>query len=360
MPQVPSVDVFTVTEVARAAGVPLDAVRTVMARGELRFIRGTRFITLKDAARAARHLRNASIAFGAQPRLELFASDDGTLREARRPAVASLLVHVTLVLLAVWLSSSSMETAPLNQTAREETHLVFLMSPGPGGGGGGGGQRQPRPAPKIARRGQPRLQVSVPAVSEKPVVTSQQEAPKPTPAEPIIQPKPEPAPEPVPAKVIVAPVETVAANDRDRDGAIEHATDGPDSRGPGTDGGVGRGQGTGNGEGLGAGIGEGENGGTGGGPYRPGSGIAPPRLLKEVKAEYTEEARRRNLTGEVLLEIVVRQDGSVGTVRIVNGLGSGLDQRAVDAVRQWRFFPAQRKGAPVDVLVTVSVEFKLR
>jgi protein TonB len=114
------------------------------------------------------------------------------------------------------------------------------------------------------------------------------------------------------------------------------------------------------GEGTGAGIGPGTTAGTGGGPYRPGSGITPPTLLREVKPDYTEEARRRNLAGEVVLEIVVRSDGSVGDVRVMRGLGAGLDHRAVDAVRQWRFSPARRHGTPVDVMVEVAVEFKLR
>ena len=101
-------------------------------------------------------------------------------------------------------------------------------------------------------------------------------------------------------------------------------------------------------------------GGTGGGPYRPGSGIEPPRLLHEVKAQYTEDARRRGITGDVLLEVVVRRDGSVGDVRVLQGLGYGLEERAITAVRQWRFAAGQRKGAPVDVLVEVAVEFTLR
>ena len=61
-----------------------------------------------------------------------------------------------------------------------------------------------------------------------------------------------------------------------------------------------------------------------------------------------------------MLEIVVRADGSVGAVKLLQGLGAGLDQRAIDAVRQWRFNPAQRYGTPVDVIVEVAVEFKLR
>jgi protein TonB len=79
-----------------------------------------------------------------------------------------------------------------------------------------------------------------------------------------------------------------------------------------------------------------------------------------VRPDYTEEARRRGVEGDVVLEIVVRADGSVGPVKVLQGLGGGLDQRASDAVRQWRFSPARRYGTPVDVIVEVAVEFKLR
>ena len=61
-----------------------------------------------------------------------------------------------------------------------------------------------------------------------------------------------------------------------------------------------------------------------------------------------------------MLEIIVRSDGSVGDVKILKRLGAGLDDRAVQAVRQWRFTPARRLGSPVDVVVEVAVEFKLR
>ena len=79
-----------------------------------------------------------------------------------------------------------------------------------------------------------------------------------------------------------------------------------------------------------------------------------------MKAEYTDEARRQGVTGDIVLEIVVRRDGSVGDVSVLNGLGAGLDQRAMAAVRQWRFAPARLRGAPVDVIVEVAVEFTLR
>jgi TonB family protein len=158
---------------------------------------------------------------------------------------------------------------------------------------------------------------------------------------------------------VVAPVVASAADPRDRAGVLESASD-ADSQGSGSGGGAGTGQGTGIGEGDGSGIGPGSGGGTGGGPYRPGSGITPPGLLREVKPEYTDDARRRSVEGDVVLEIVVRRDGSVGSVKVLQGLGAGLDQRAVDAVRQWRFSPARRYGTPVDVVVEVAVEFKLR
>jgi protein TonB len=356
-------EVFTLDEVARAAGVPAGAVRSLLGRGELSFIPGTRFIHLAHPAHTARRLREAALALHSQPETALFEPAHAT-RETRKPVVLSLVAHAAVALLLIVLSMDRTETAPVSDPVHEETHLVFLLSPGPGGGGGGGGLRQPRPAPKIARRGESRLQVSVPRVSEKPVMTTarEEDTPKPTPVQPVVvqPPPPEPAPEPTPAKVIVAPVETVAANDRDREGVIEHGMNGPDSNGPGANGGVGSGQGTGNGEGIGSGIGDGEGGGTGGGPYRPGSGVEPPRLLREVKATYTEEARRRGITGDVLMEVVVRRDGSVGETRVLQGLGYGLEDRAIAAVRQWRFAPAVRKGVPVDVLVEVAVEFTLR
>jgi TonB family protein len=159
---------------------------------------------------------------------------------------------------------------------------------------------------------------------------------------------------------IIAPVVVAKADPIDRPGVLEETTADTDSRGSGAGGGVGTGQGAGIGEGQGPGLGDGSGGGTGGGPYRPGSGITPPRLLREVRPEYTEEARQRNLEGEVILEIVVRRDGSVGDVRVLQGLGAGLNERAVQAVRQWRFTPARRLNSTVDVIVEVAVDFRLR
>jgi TonB family protein len=159
---------------------------------------------------------------------------------------------------------------------------------------------------------------------------------------------------------VVAPIVVTAADSRDRIGVIEAAPTEASRQGPGSGGLAGAGQGQGSGAGVGSGLGDGSGGGTGGGPYRAGSGIQPPRLLREVKADYTEEARRKRVSGDVVLEIVVNRDGRVGNVTLLRGLGQGLDQQAIAAVRQWQFAPARRQGEAVDVIVEVAVEFKLR
>jgi TonB family protein len=158
---------------------------------------------------------------------------------------------------------------------------------------------------------------------------------------------------------MVAPIVATTTGEQKRDGALQARVETP-SVGAGTGGGSDTGRGTGDGAGLGAGIGPGSGGGTGGGPYRAGSGVEPPRLLREVKARYTDEARRRGTTGNVILEIVINRDGNVSEVSVRRGLGAGLDERAIEAVRQWKFAPARRLGEPVDVIVEVAVEFILR
>jgi len=271
-------------------------------------------------------------------------------------------VHAGAIGLVLWLTAGPTATAPVDDIVRTESHLVFLMSPGPGGGGGGGGLRNPLPPRRVERKAVERPRPSVPEVTPKPVIaTTRPETPKePTPVPAPVPTPVERAPEPLPSRVIVAPVVNAAADTADRDGVVEQGKMASASRGPGAGSGAGAGQGIGSGDGRGNGIGEGSGGGTDGGPYRPGAGIEPPRLVREVKADYTDEGRRRGITGEVLLEIIVQSDGSVGDVTVLRGLGAGLDQRAVAAVRQWRFTPARRRGTAVDVIVQVAVDFTLR
>jgi protein TonB len=357
-------EVFTADELARAAGVDRGSVDALIDRGEVRVIAGTRYIAADEAVRAGRRLAPATAELPERFAAITAGAAGAASRQPALPAFASSLVHGSLLAAVLWFSAGAADTVVVEEPPKSETRLVFIMTPGPGGGGGGGGLRNPLPPPPVQRRGAERTRIPVPAVTPKPVViTARREVEPPRELTPPAPPVPKPveqAPEPLPARVLVAPVVSAAANEAEREGVITDGRGTAPSQGAGTLGGVGTGQGTGNGQGSGTGIGEGSGGGTGGGPYRPGSGIEPPRLLREVKPEYTDDARRRGLTGEVVMEVVVRSDGTVGDVRVLRGLGAGLDQRAIAAIRQWRFAPARRQGAPVDVIVEIAVDFTLR
>lgn len=346
-------DVYTAREIARAAGVPTRGVHRAIVSGDIPTVGGTSFVASADAIRAVRRLGvRGSIPAGTP--VELFETPATSTRRSGVPLALSSALHAGMLAAIVTITTTGLRSATVAPVPVEEKRprqLVFVALPGPGGGGGGGGLLQKAPPPKAERKGRQRLSSPLP----------RREPPKRL--EPVVQPRevPKPAvlpPEPLPA--IVAPVVAAPADVRDRSGILDEVRSQAESRGPGQGGGVGSGTGTGIGEGEGSGIGPGSGGGTGGGPYRPGSGIQPPRLLQEVKPAYTEDARMRGLEGDVELEIVVRSNGTVGDVRVVRGLGAGLDQRAVAAVRQWRFAPARRMNAPVDVMVEVAVEFRLR
>lgn len=329
-------------EIARAAGVPEDAVMEALGTGEA-------YVPYAQAVALGRGLRQAIRAEAVPPadKPGLFSLVAAPFRRDSRtvPFAVSSAVHAGLISAAIFVTIGVAPAALTGSAVSdsEPAHLVFLNLPGPGGGGGGGGRKAVKPPAKAERVGQARASSPVP----------EREPPAPV----------EPEPPPLTAEkfpTVAAPVIPVRADDRDREGVLDVARDEVPSQGPGAGGGSGTGAGTGVGSGHGSGIGPGAGGGTGGGPYRPGAGITPPRLLREVKAIYTDEARRAGVTGEVVLEIVVRHDGAVGDVTVRKGLGAGLDQRAVEAVRQWRFSPATRQGAPVDVIVEVAVEFTLR
>ena len=90
--------------------------------------------------------------------------------------------------------------------------------------------------------------------------------------------------------------------------------------------------------------------------------MTTPRVLREVKPQYTADAMRAKVQGTVWLECVVMPDGSVGDVRVTKSLDPifGLDQEAIKAARGWRFAPGMRQGQPVPVLVTIELSFTLR
>jgi periplasmic protein TonB len=136
---------------------------------------------------------------------------------------------------------------------------------------------------------------------------------------------------------------------------------GRDSSGPGSRGGIGTGDDGGVGPGEGPGYGPGKGGNTGGErfAYGVGNGVTAPVPIFKPEPAYSEEARKAKYQGNVTLWIVVSPQGTVTDVRVAKPLGMGLDEKAVEAVRTWRFKPGARNGIAVAVRVLVEVSFRL-
>jgi periplasmic protein TonB len=134
---------------------------------------------------------------------------------------------------------------------------------------------------------------------------------------------------------------------------------GPASNGPGSGGGIGSGSGGGVGSGKGGGFGPGEGGGVGGGAFKVGGGVTAPSLIHKVEPEYSEDARKAKHQGTVLLYIEVDPSGKATNIRVIRSLGLGLDEKAIEAVKQWKFKPGYKDGQPVKVQAQIEVNFRL-
>jgi periplasmic protein TonB len=261
------------------------------------------------------------------------------------PALAvSFGYHVAMIALIFVAVRFSASTQVSDFLSNPPTEIIWLNQPGPGGGGGGGGNRMQAPPRQAELPGKDKI--TVPAT----------QAPKPDPPKVVKN-------EPNPIEQLTIPASTLASSTDSIPGALVAAPGMGDlSQGPGTGGGAGSGVGTGIGPGYGSGLGPGSGGGTGGGVYQPGSGVTLPRVIREVKPQYTSDAMRAKVQGTVLLQCVVRRDGTVSDVQVVRSLDRmfGLDDEAIKAAKQWRFSPGTRLGEPVAVLVTIELTFTLR
>jgi TonB family protein len=94
--------------------------------------------------------------------------------------------------------------------------------------------------------------------------------------------------------------------------------------------------------------------------YLPSAVVTTPKVIKSSKPAYTTEAMRRRIQGEVVLQVDVRPDGTVGTVALVKSLFPGLDEEAVKTVREFQFAPGEKDGKPVTVRTDVAMAFNLR
>jgi len=201
-------------------------------------------------------------------------------------------------------------------------------------GGGGGGNRSPIPEAKGR----------LPKISNKQFVP---------PTEVVLNEHPRLTMEPT----IIAPPDVPNNNMPNIGNPL--AAIGPPSNGMGSGGGIGSGSGGGIGSGNGAGLGPGSGGGFGGGAFRVGGGVSQPAVIYKVDPEYSEEARKAKYSGTVLLQLVVDVDGKAKNIKVVKGVGLGLDEKAVEAVTKWKFTPGKKNGSPVPVYATVEVNFRL-
>lgn len=248
-----------------------------------------------------------------------------------------LLLAAAVAVLTAWSGTASSENAATHQPL-QLPRLVFLQAPGPGGGGGGGGRQQPAPASRAQAKGADRLTMRV----ARPVAAAE---------------RPKDVPPPPPE--ILLDAKSLAAGAMLIAGLPDAAPTLAISQGSGYGGGAGDGRGTGIGPGTGSGLGAGAGGGFGGGAYRPGNGVSAPTVLKQVRPKYTEDALLRQVQGAVMLEVVVGRDGVPAAVRVMRSLDPGLDHEAIAAVREWRFTPGRMHGVPVDVLVTILLDFRI-
>ena len=243
--------------------------------------------------------------------------------------------HALALLLVIWISAKAIKTV-IAPTPKKVENVTFneppppppiLRTPVKQSSGGGGGQHDIAPVSKGA-----------------------------PPKFAVVQIVPPSAPPKIPPKLAVAPTVQV-------DPKLQMKSDLPNIgmvNSPNVGVSMGNGHGTGVGSGNGSGYGPGSGQGTGGGAYRPGeNGVSEPRLIYQVDPEFSEEARKAKFQGEVMVHLIVDSSGRPVQVKVTRPVGMGLDEKAREAVSQYRFKPAQKDGHPVPVEMFVAVNFQI-
>jgi TonB family protein len=134
---------------------------------------------------------------------------------------------------------------------------------------------------------------------------------------------------------------------------------GPESNGTGSGAGMGTGSNGGIGSGNGNGYGPGSGGGTGGGVYKVGGGVTAPIPINAPEPEFSDEARRAKYQGIVIVTLIVDAQGNPQQVKVERPLGMGLDEKAIEAAKQYRFKPATYQGKPVPVRIGLEINFHI-
>jgi periplasmic protein TonB len=268
----------------------------------------------------------------------------GFYNYSKRGAYGSTIVHMIAVVAIITLSLLGRRV--VQEVKKHET--VMLIAPSEDiptlqpaktqvGGGGGGGDRDVFKAPKG------RLPKLAMEQITPPQIVVRNDHPKLT-AEPT---------------VVVPPQIKLASNMPTLGDITSHLPSGPPSNGTGSGGGIGSGSGGGVGAGTGPGVGPGRGGGIGGGVFKVGGGVSAPKVLYQPDPEYSEEARKAKYQGTCVLWLIVGPDGKPRDIKVARNLGMGLDEKAIEAVKQWKFEPAMKDGRPVAVQINVEVSFRL-
>lgn len=295
-------------------------------------------------ARPAPELISArrNVPTGARRKTHMFMGLDEHVSRRRRPStVVSLIAHVFIFAAILWLGTimhnpivhtAEMTVAPIQFTLYAPPPVMPVAKVQ--GGGGGGGMRHVRPPIREDHLPKP---VKIRLLSP---VIPRIETPK-LPVEPSID--------------VRLPQQTAVP----KLGMPQAPQVAMASQGPGSGNGFGFGFGGGLGSGHGAGAGPGSNGGYGGGIMNVGGGVSAPEVIHSVQPQFTPEARRSDYQGVVGIQLIVDSQGYPQDVRVVRHLGMGLDEQAIDAVRQYKFRPAMYQGHPVSVQMIIDVDFHL-
>src|SRR5579884_421836 len=248
-----------------------------------------------------------------------------------RSGLLSLAIHAAALTLLLLIGIS---TPQRSWTSKDTLHFIPLASPvvrAQMNSGGGGGQRSPTPPSKGRLPRLARVQFVPPIIRTNPVQ----------------------------AKLVVEPTLVVSADIHVPATPLPigdpNGIPGPPSGGPGSGGGIGDGPGTGIGHRRGPGYGDGDK----GVASIVGPGVSRPVLLWKIDPDYSEEARKARFQGAVMLRVDIGVDGRPQNIRVAEPLGLGLDEKAIEAVRQWKFRPGMRNGRPVVMSALVEVHFRL-
>ena len=258
---------------------------------------------------------------------EAFLAKMQPRRDARSTG-AAVVVHAAAILLVFWAVRTHVQfAAPVKTAELTSLNTPPPMPPAKTAMGGGGGQRGATPVTKGQLPKFADVQITPPAV-------------------PKIAPK------------IAMPEPTLEVQ-KDLKMANSNLPNFGMPNSPLLGNSMGNGRGSGLGSGNGAGLGSGVGGNYGGGVRQVGGGVSEPKLIHEVEPEFSEEARKAKFMGNVLVSLVVDEHGVPQGVHVTRGVGMGLDEKAVDAVKQYRFRPATEGGKPVAVYLNVEVAFQI-